>query len=104
MREINDDGAHKLAEVMGALGLAQNFTAIRALVTEGIQQGHMTLHARSVASAAGAPADLFDTVVERLIASGEIKIWKAEEIIAEVRRSEERRVGKVCRDIMTADH
>jgi hydroxymethylglutaryl-CoA reductase len=58
-------------------------------VTEGIQQGHMTLHARSVATAAGTPAELFDTVVERLIASGEIKIWKAEEIIAEVRAQSE---------------
>src|SRR5690625_312827 len=89
MRMLNVGGARELAEVMGAVGLAQNFSAIRALVTEGIQQGHMTLHARSVASAAGAPPELFDTVVERLIASGEIKIWKAEEIIAEVRSQAE---------------
>lgn len=89
MRLLNVGGARELAEVMGAVGLAQNFSAIRALVTEGIQQGHMTLHARSVASAAGAPPELFDTVVERLIASGEIKIWKAEEIIAEVRSQAE---------------
>lgn len=85
LRMLGVEGARELAEVMGAVGLAQNFSAIRALVTEGIQQGHMTLHARSVASAAGTPPALFDTVVERLIASGEIKIWKAEEILAEVR-------------------
>ncbi len=78
--------ARELAEVMGAVGLAQNFSALRALVTDGIQQGHMTLHARSVAMAAAAPAELFDTVVERLLQSGEIKIWKARQIIEEVRR------------------
>jgi len=85
MRMLGVESARELAEVMGAVGLAQNFSAIRALVTEGIQQGHMTLHARSVATAAGTPPELFDTVVERLIASGEIKIWKAEELITEVR-------------------
>jgi len=77
--------ARELAEVMGAVGLAQNFSALRALVTDGIQQGHMTLHARSVAAAAGATAEIFDTVIERLLGSGEIKIWKAREIVAEVR-------------------
>ena len=53
-------------EVMGAVGLAQNFSAIRALSTEGIQQGHMTLHARTVANAAGATPDIYDEVVESL--------------------------------------
>lgn len=78
--------ARQLAEVMGAVGLAQNFSALRALATEGIQQGHMTLHARSVAITAGAGADIFDTVVDRLIESGEIKVHKAQEIIELVRR------------------
>ena len=85
LRMLGVESARELAEVMGAVGLAQTFSAVRALVTEGIQQGHMTLHARSVATAAGVPPDLFDTVVERLIASGEIKIWKAEEVMASVR-------------------
>lgn len=85
LRMLKVDSARELAEVMGAVGLAQTFSALRALVTEGIQQGHMTLHARSVATAAGTPPELFDTVVDRLIASGEIKIWKAEEIIQTVR-------------------
>lgn len=77
--------ARELAEVMGAVGLAQNFSALRALVTDGIQQGHMTLHARSVATAAEATPDIFDRVVEQLLESGEIKIWKARQIIAELR-------------------
>ncbi len=73
--------ATELAEIMAAVGLAQNFSAIRALSTEGIQQGHMTLHARTVANAAGAPPEVFERVVEELIESGEIKVWKAEEIV-----------------------
>ncbi len=75
------ESARELAEVMGAVGLAQNFAALRALATEGIQRGHMTLHARSVAVAAGATAEIFDKVVDELIESGEIKIWKAQQII-----------------------
>ncbi|HET7359606.1 MAG TPA: hydroxymethylglutaryl-CoA reductase, degradative [Rhodanobacteraceae bacterium] len=86
--------ARELAEIMGAVGLAQNFSALRALVTDGIQQGHMTLHARSVAMAAEATPDIFDVVVERLLDDGEIKIWKAREIIAELRgQSTPRLVG-----------
>jgi hydroxymethylglutaryl-CoA reductase len=83
-RLLGVKSARELAEVMGAVGLGQNLAALRALVTEGIQQGHMTLHARSVANAAGARPEIFDTVVERLIESGQIKIWKAQEIIAEL--------------------
>jgi hydroxymethylglutaryl-CoA reductase len=85
LRLLKVTSARELAEVMGAVGLAQNLSALRALVTDGIQQGHMTLHARSVVVAAGADPEIFDTVVERLIDSGEVKLWKAREIIAEVR-------------------
>jgi hydroxymethylglutaryl-CoA reductase len=85
LRLLGVKSARELAEVMGAVGLAQNFSALRALVTEGIQQGHMTLHARSVAISAGATAEIFDTVVDRLVESGEIKVRKAQEIIARVR-------------------
>jgi len=76
---------------MAAVGLAQNFAALRALSTEGIQRGHMTLHARSVAHAAGTPAEKFEAVVERLIESGDIKVWKAEEILQEMEQSVSRR-------------
>ncbi|MDX2437052.1 MAG: mevalonate kinase, partial [Acidobacteriota bacterium] len=87
LRLLGVESARELAEVMGAVGLAQNFAALRALATEGIQQGHMTLHARSVVSAAGAPPELFDDVVERVVKSGEIKVWKAKELIEEVKVS-----------------
>lgn len=84
LRLLGVSSARELAEVMGAVGLAQNFSAIKALVTEGIQQGHMTLHARSVVAAAGARPEIFETVVDRLIESGEIKVWKARELIESV--------------------
>ncbi len=84
LRLLGVESATELAEVMAAAGLAQNFSALRALATEGIQTGHMTLHARTVVKAAGTPADLFDKVLERLLRSGEIKIWRAREILQEL--------------------
>src|SRR5699024_234368 len=89
-RILRTERATELAEVMGAVGLAQNLSALRSLGTEGIQKGHMTLHARSVASTAGTPEALFDKVLERLLESGEIKVWKAREIIEELRREQGR--------------
>lgn len=77
--------ATDLALLMAAVGLAQNFAALRALVSSGIQKGHMKLHARSVAAAAGAPEADFDEVVARLIDSGEVKSWKAKEILGQLR-------------------
>lgn len=74
--------AQDLACLMGAVGLAQNFAALRALVTDGIQRGHMRLHARSVAAGAGARPEHFDQVVRGLIESGDIKARKASELIA----------------------
>jgi len=85
--------ARELAAVMAAVGLGQNLAAMRALVTDGIQRGHMALHARGVAVAAGAPEALIGRVIERLIACGEIKISKAREILAAVRMSEGLLVG-----------
>ncbi len=84
IRLLGVESATELAQVMGAAGLAQNFAAIRALATEGIQKGHMTLHARSVVTAAGTPSEIFNDVLDRLILSGEIKVWKAQEIVAEL--------------------
>jgi len=85
-RLLGSPNAPELAAIMATVGLAQNFAALRALSTDGIQQNHMTLHARSVASAANVPEALFDTVVEALIESGEIKVWKAHEIMANLAR------------------
>jgi hydroxymethylglutaryl-CoA reductase len=76
--------ARELAEVMAAVGLAQNLGALRALATEGIQRGHMTLHARQVAIAAGATGDLVPAVAARLVAERKIRLDRAQEILAEM--------------------
>ncbi|MCI4320461.1 MAG: hydroxymethylglutaryl-CoA reductase, degradative [Thermoplasmata archaeon] len=78
--------AHELASVLAAVGLAQNFAALRALATEGIQRGHMSLHARNIAVTAGATADEVDRVVERLISEHAIRIDRAKEVVAELRQ------------------
>ena len=80
---VNASSSRQLAEIMASVGLAQNFAALRALVTDGIQKGHMMLHARSVAHTAGVDPAKADVVVERLIESGEIKVWKARQIMAD---------------------
>lgn len=79
--------AIELAEVMGAVGLAQNFAALRALAAEGIQKGHMKLHARNVAANAGATGDMVDTVAARMIAEKKIRFDRAKEIVAELSAS-----------------
>jgi hydroxymethylglutaryl-CoA reductase len=73
--------ATELAEVACALGLAQNFAALRALVTEGIQKGHMELHARNVAVMAGASGDQIETVAEMLVKEKNVKVSRAKEIL-----------------------
>ncbi len=77
--------ARELAEIMGAVGLAQNLAALRALATEGIQKGHMKLHARQLAISAGAVGDEVDKVVEEMIKEGVIRIDKAKEILEKIR-------------------
>ena len=78
--------AQELAQVVASVGLAQNFGALRALATEGIQRGHMGLHARNIATTAGARPDEIDRVVERLIAEHAVRFDRATEIIEELRR------------------
>lgn len=85
-RLLGSPNASELAGIMAAIGLAQNFAALRSLATDGIQQNHMNLHARSVASSAGVSDEHFETVVEGLIESGEIKVWKAQEIAKNLAR------------------
>jgi hydroxymethylglutaryl-CoA reductase len=77
--------AKELAEVMGAVGLAQNLAALRALATEGIQRGHMKLHARQLALAAGARPEEVDKVVEEVVKSGVITLEKAQEVLQNIR-------------------
>ncbi|MEE8391066.1 MAG: 3-hydroxy-3-methylglutaryl-CoA reductase, partial [Anaerolineae bacterium] len=80
--------ARELAEIIVSVGLAQNLAALRALATEGIQRGHMRLHARQVAIAAGATGDEVTQVVERMAAEGRIRSDRAEAIVADLRQIE----------------
>jgi hydroxymethylglutaryl-CoA reductase len=74
--------ARELAEIIAAVGLAQNLAAIRALATEGIQRGHMTLHARQVAMAAGATGEAVSRVAEQMVREGIVRTDRAQEILA----------------------
>ncbi len=76
------ESATELAEVIAALGLAQNLSAIRALATEGIQRGHMSLHAKNVAVQAGAKKDEIDEIVEKMIKAKKINIEYAKELLS----------------------
>ncbi|GAB4455313.1 MAG: hydroxymethylglutaryl-CoA reductase, degradative [Anaerolineales bacterium] len=73
--------ANELAEIIVSVGLAQNMAALRALATEGIQRGHMSLHARQVAIAAGASGDLIEKVAAQMVAEKVVRIDRAEEIL-----------------------
>ena len=73
--------ARELAEIIVAVGLAQNLAAIRALATEGIQRGHMTLHARQVAIAAGATGEQIERVAAQLVAERKVRLDRAQEIV-----------------------
>ncbi|MEZ0393859.1 MAG: hydroxymethylglutaryl-CoA reductase, degradative [Desulfurococcaceae archaeon] len=78
--------ASELAEIMAAVGLAQNLAALRALVTTGIQAGHMRLHARSLAISAGATGDMIDVVAEAMVREGKISFERAKELVEELRK------------------
>ena len=77
--------ARELAEVMGAVGLAQNLAALRALSTEGIQRGHMELHARNIATTAGVPQNLAEKIVTQMIKEKNISVSRAKEILDQLK-------------------
>ena len=81
---LNVESAQELACVMTATGLAQNYSAIRALSTEGIQKGHMRLHARNLAAAAGATPAQIDQIVEKMIQVKSISLDKAKELLQQI--------------------
>ena len=75
--------ARELAEIIVAVGLAQNLAAIRALATEGIQRGHMGLHARQIAIAAGAAGEKVEQVAAQLVAERNVRLERALQILAQ---------------------
>lgn len=83
LRILKVESAQELAEVVAAAGLAQNLAAIRALATSGIQQGHMRLHAKQLAVAAGATGPIIESVVEKMISENNIRAARAEALVQE---------------------
>lgn len=77
--------ARELGEVIVSVGLAQNLSAIRALATDGIQKGHMALHARTIALTAGAPTNLVNQVARELVRVKDISVSRAQELIKHIK-------------------
>ena len=76
--------ALELGEVIACVGLAQNLGAMKALATEGIQRGHMSLHAKNVAAMAGVPQDMADAVIQQMVEEKAVRIDRAKEIMEEL--------------------
>jgi len=81
LKLIDIHSAAELAQVIVAVGLAQNLAAIRALATEGIQRGHMGLHARQVAIAAGAEGEMIEKLAKQLVQEKTVRIDRAEQLL-----------------------
>jgi hydroxymethylglutaryl-CoA reductase len=86
--------ARELGEVMAAVGLAQNMAALRALAAEGIQKGHMSLHARNIASMAGAQGDMIEMVADKMVAERKIRLDRARELLLDMSKSTEGSAAK----------
>ena len=80
---IGAKSANELAEIIAAVGLAQNLAALRTLATEGIQRGHMSLHARQIAIAAGAQGDLIEKVANQIVNEKNIQVDRAKDLLSE---------------------
>jgi hydroxymethylglutaryl-CoA reductase len=78
--------ANELGEVMAAVGLAQNLGALRALAHEGIQRGHMSLHARNVAITAGASGEMIELIVEKMVEERKVRMDRAKELLKEYKK------------------
>jgi len=85
IRLLGVKGAQELGEVAAAVGLAQNFAALRALATVGIQKGHMSLHAKNIVNSVGCPPELVDEVVRIIVAEKKIRMDRAKEVIEELK-------------------
>jgi hydroxymethylglutaryl-CoA reductase len=88
MEILDVDSADEFAGVFAALGLAENLASLRALVSEGIQTGHMKLHAENVAVQAGAPEELVEEVAAQMVAEEDVRESRAREILAELQERE----------------
>lgn len=80
---LDVQSAKELAQVIVSVGLAQNLGALKALATDGIQKGHMALHSRSVAVAAGATGEMVDIIANQMVEEKEIRVGRAKELLKE---------------------
>ena len=78
--------ATELGHVIASVGLAQNLAALRALAAEGIQRGHMALHARNVAATAGARGEMVDIIAEKMVIEKTVKVERAKELLEEFKK------------------
>jgi hydroxymethylglutaryl-CoA reductase len=78
--------ANEFGEVLAAVGLAQNLAALRALSSEGIQRGHMSLHARNIAVTAGAKGEQIEAVAAQMVKERKVRVDRAKEILDELNR------------------
>ena len=83
LKILGVSSARELAEILVSVGLAQNLAALRALATEGIQRGHMTLHARQIALSAGARPEQVERLANQLVSEKNIRIERARDILQE---------------------
>lgn len=90
MKILGVKTANEFGEVLAAVGLAQNLGALRALAHEGIQRGHMSLHARNIAVTAGATGDLIDIVAAKMVEERKVRVDRAKELI-----EQHKKTGKV---------
>ena len=88
LKILQVETAQELAEIVAAVGLAQNLAALRALATEGIQRGHMQLHARQVALAAGATGGEVERLVDTMVSHDTVRLDRAQSILARLREGE----------------
>jgi len=89
MKILNVKTANEFAEVLAAVGLAQNLGALRALASEGIQRGHMSLHARNIAVTAGAKGEQVELVAQQIVKERKIRVDRAKEILEELTKNQQ---------------
>lgn len=86
MKILSVKSANEFGEVLAAVGLAQNLAALRALASEGIQRGHMSLHSRNIAVTAGATGELIEAVAAQMVKERKVNVARAKEILEELKK------------------
>ena len=87
VKMLDVKSATELAEIIVSVGLAQNLGAMRALATDGIQKGHMSLHARTLAATAGATPDLVEKIAAIMVQEKNIRLERAQEILKDMKKA-----------------